>query len=100
MTGINMRCERSLLGERLSPAIHKQLDRLEKNQYKYLSDISTGVDHVHYICLWGENYVYAWEMSKQQGAKTASRGFDHSKERNHTEWMEFNSMYELTATYL
>lgn len=93
MTAINTRWEWSLLGGRLSPAILKQLDRLEKNQYRYLSSISVATDHVHYICLWhwDENYVYVWEISKQQGAETASRGFDQPKERNHTNGMWFNT---------
>lgn len=30
-------------------------------------------------------------MSKQQGAETASRAFDHPKERNHTNGMQFNT---------
>lgn len=30
-------------------------------------------------------------MSKQQGAETASRGFDRPEERNHTNRMQFNT---------
>lgn len=52
MTGINMRCKRSLLGERLSPAIRKQLGGLEKNQYRYVSNITIGIDHIYTISVY------------------------------------------------